>query len=375
MSCLVSWTNDRQLQGSLNTTGNLEKKTVFFKLRIPLYHQIIYLLLAPQNIKTMINQENAVCFVLKRPPGIAIPKEKKLNIPEEWRCIATTTFSISMATEEGRRDLSQYCAPVSRGGFTFSKKKMEKELKSLFRGQGAKEVRWNPEVPAGPPPPYSVPVLPQIEGPFEELFGEPSQKRKHDEVAETEEPPWKWQRASPSVQETAGYHSVSPANTFRTKSTVPNTDPKVRMERKRDNDEMEKKKYNDNVEKKKGNDVQNQFVLEWIQDVDSRNSNPLRDDIQDGIHDILKRIKDMVKKELASIKQEALEMVESRWSEKALDIFLCDFTNEDMDLQIKISEKLVYNENTAMMFYKFPPRLREHWIKTFATKLGGTSQG
>jgi hypothetical protein len=53
----------------------------------------------------------------------------------------------------------------------------------------------------------------------------------------------------------------------------------------------------------------------------------------------------------------------TRWSEQAIDIFLRDFSNEDMDLQIKIAEKVLADESKAMVFVKFTPELREHWVK------------
>jgi hypothetical protein len=51
------------------------------------------------------------------------------------------------------------------------------------------------------------------------------------------------------------------------------------------------------------------------------------------------------------------------WSEKALDIFFRDFTTEDMDLQLKIAEKVLGDESKAMVFCKMPDSLRQHWVK------------
>lgn len=52
-----------------------------------------------------------------------------------------------------------------------------------------------------------------------------------------------------------------------------------------------------------------------------------------------------------------------RWPEQAMDIFFRDFADEDMDLQIKIAEKALADENKAMVFCKMPAVLRKHWVK------------
>lgn len=52
-----------------------------------------------------------------------------------------------------------------------------------------------------------------------------------------------------------------------------------------------------------------------------------------------------------------------RWPEQAMDIFFRDFADEDMDLQLKIAEKALADENKAMVFCKMPPALRRHWVK------------
>lgn len=52
-----------------------------------------------------------------------------------------------------------------------------------------------------------------------------------------------------------------------------------------------------------------------------------------------------------------------RWPEQALDIFFRDFADEDMDLQLKIAEKALADENKAMVFCKMPPTVRKHWVK------------
>lgn len=52
-----------------------------------------------------------------------------------------------------------------------------------------------------------------------------------------------------------------------------------------------------------------------------------------------------------------------RWSEQAMDIFFRDFADEDMDLQVKIAEKMLTDANKAAMFCKMPVNLRKHWVK------------
>ncbi|KAK3380645.1 Myb/SANT-like DNA-binding domain-containing protein [Lasiosphaeria ovina] len=51
------------------------------------------------------------------------------------------------------------------------------------------------------------------------------------------------------------------------------------------------------------------------------------------------------------------------WSEQAMDIFFRDFSDEDMDLQLKIAEKALTDENKAMVFCKMTVALRKHWVK------------
>jgi ATP-dependent exoDNAse (exonuclease V) beta subunit len=51
------------------------------------------------------------------------------------------------------------------------------------------------------------------------------------------------------------------------------------------------------------------------------------------------------------------------WQEQAMDIFFRDFGAEDMDLQLKIAEKVLTDENKAMVFCKMPDVLRRHWVK------------
>ncbi|KAF5009763.1 hypothetical protein FDECE_4036 [Fusarium decemcellulare] len=67
--------------------------------------------------------------------------------------------------------------------------------------------------------------------------------------------------------------------------------------------------------------------------------------------------------------EELVEAVRSRsnlrWQEEALDVFFRDFADEDLDLQVKISESVLINECKAMVFCKMPGRVRQHWVRRF----------
>lgn len=52
-----------------------------------------------------------------------------------------------------------------------------------------------------------------------------------------------------------------------------------------------------------------------------------------------------------------------QWREEALDLFFKDFADENLDLQIMVSENMLSNEHKAMMFCKMPSGLRQHWVK------------
>ncbi|KAI5919159.1 Myb/SANT-like DNA-binding domain-containing protein [Camillea tinctor] len=51
-----------------------------------------------------------------------------------------------------------------------------------------------------------------------------------------------------------------------------------------------------------------------------------------------------------------------KWPEQAVEIFFREFADEDADLQLKIAEKALTDENKAMVFVKMPPPLRRHWV-------------
>lgn len=51
------------------------------------------------------------------------------------------------------------------------------------------------------------------------------------------------------------------------------------------------------------------------------------------------------------------------WPQQAMEVFFRDFGDEEMDLQIKIGEKVLCDNNKAMMFCMMPEGLRQHWVK------------
>lgn len=54
-----------------------------------------------------------------------------------------------------------------------------------------------------------------------------------------------------------------------------------------------------------------------------------------------------------------------QWQEQALELFFREFSDEEMNLQIKISETVLTDESRALVFCKMPPRLRQHWVGQF----------
>jgi len=66
---------------------------------------------------------------------------------------------------------------------------------------------------------------------------------------------------------------------------------------------------------------------------------------------------------LTGIAEALRARIPQRWPEQAMEIFFREFSDEDMDLQLKIAEKVLGDENKAMVFCKMPSALREHWVK------------
>ncbi|KAI0442944.1 Myb/SANT-like DNA-binding domain-containing protein [Xylaria telfairii] len=68
-----------------------------------------------------------------------------------------------------------------------------------------------------------------------------------------------------------------------------------------------------------------------------------------------------------------------RWPEQAVDLFFREFADEDPDLQLKIAEKALTDDNKAMVFVKMTPVLRRHWVgrlRDFHMRnLGGSGLG
>ncbi|TGJ78951.1 hypothetical protein E0Z10_g9810 [Xylaria hypoxylon] len=68
-----------------------------------------------------------------------------------------------------------------------------------------------------------------------------------------------------------------------------------------------------------------------------------------------------------------------RWPEQAVEILFREFTDEDLDLQLKIAEKALTDDNKAMVFVKMTPVLRRHWVsrlrEVHMRNLGGGGLG
>lgn len=60
-----------------------------------------------------------------------------------------------------------------------------------------------------------------------------------------------------------------------------------------------------------------------------------------------------------------------RWQEAALDLFFRDFCDQEVELQLKISETVLCDEYRALLFCKMPWRVRKHWVN----RLAGASDG
>ncbi|KAI0856055.1 Myb/SANT-like DNA-binding domain-containing protein [Xylaria cubensis] len=68
-----------------------------------------------------------------------------------------------------------------------------------------------------------------------------------------------------------------------------------------------------------------------------------------------------------------------KWPEQAVEILFREFADEDLDLQLKIAEKALTDDNKAMVFVKMTPVLRRHWVgrlRDFHMRnLGGSGLG
>ncbi|KAI0416528.1 Myb/SANT-like DNA-binding domain-containing protein [Xylaria grammica] len=68
-----------------------------------------------------------------------------------------------------------------------------------------------------------------------------------------------------------------------------------------------------------------------------------------------------------------------RWPEQAVEILFREFADEDLDLQLKIAEKALTDDNKAMVFVKMTPVLRRHWVsrlrEVHMRNLGGGGLG
>ncbi|KAI1419297.1 Myb/SANT-like DNA-binding domain-containing protein [Xylaria sp. FL1777] len=68
-----------------------------------------------------------------------------------------------------------------------------------------------------------------------------------------------------------------------------------------------------------------------------------------------------------------------KWPEQAVEILFREFAEEDLDLQLKIAEKALTDDNKAMVFVKMTPVLRRHWVsrlrEVHMRNLGGGGLG
>jgi len=69
-----------------------------------------------------------------------------------------------------------------------------------------------------------------------------------------------------------------------------------------------------------------------------------------------------------------------KWPEQAVEILFREFADEDLDLQLKIAEKALTDENKAMVFVKMTSVLRRHWVSRLRdvhmrSNLGGGGLG
>ncbi|KAI1077994.1 Myb/SANT-like DNA-binding domain-containing protein [Whalleya microplaca] len=70
----------------------------------------------------------------------------------------------------------------------------------------------------------------------------------------------------------------------------------------------------------------------------------------------------LVEDGILSLAEALKARVPPRWPEQAVEIFFREFADEDLDLQLKIAEKALTDENKAMVFIKMTPTLRRHWV-------------
>ncbi|KAI1497745.1 Myb/SANT-like DNA-binding domain-containing protein [Biscogniauxia marginata] len=70
----------------------------------------------------------------------------------------------------------------------------------------------------------------------------------------------------------------------------------------------------------------------------------------------------LVEDGILSLAEAFRSRVPPKWPEQAVEIFFREFADEDADLQLKIAEKALTDENKAMVFVKMSPALRRHWV-------------
>jgi hypothetical protein len=73
--------------------------------------------------------------------------------------------------------------------------------------------------------------------------------------------------------------------------------------------------------------------------------------------------KQLLEEGLLGIAEALKARIPPKWPEQAMEIFFREFSDEDMDLQLKIAEKVLTDDNKAMVFCRMPTALRKHWVK------------
>ncbi|KAI1819387.1 Myb/SANT-like DNA-binding domain-containing protein [Xylaria intraflava] len=70
----------------------------------------------------------------------------------------------------------------------------------------------------------------------------------------------------------------------------------------------------------------------------------------------------LVESSILSLAEALKTRAPPKWPEQAVEILFRDFAEEDLDLQLKIAEKALTDDNKAMVFVKMTPMLRRHWV-------------
>jgi hypothetical protein len=87
----------------------------------------------------------------------------------------------------------------------------------------------------------------------------------------------------------------------------------------------------------------------------------------------------LVENSILSLAEVLKDRASPRWPEQAVEILFRDFAEEEPELQLKIAEKVLTDDNKAMIFVKMTPTLRHHWVsrlrEVHMRNLGGGGLG